>query len=988
MKKHLLLLFSISVVLRLSVVNTFGQVNNCPALPKKDTWDTLGYIKTEIPTDPAKARGIWLGQGIAGGKPGYIPSNHPGWAIGIAHAWNYSRNMNQRVEYPKIGYWMATLVQESELACAPGSTWGAFAQQPVAYQLSTAIGDAQAAAVMSNNGCYQIEGPGSAWSALGQGYPFNRFPQTAAAYAAINQSPISGDVQPLMKAYYDLNTMHVFNYYKGWPMYSGIDCKLAGDPYAYEKFTASAYNAGPNGFLGAYGQLTSAPGGCIGALPATTAGYANDIAQRTAVFENNPGYCGGWMASSSFGSYYNANITWANVNSYLTNINVYYPEINFAVNVTPKVLVAFNAVNGGAAIPFKQLGPVIDAIILALPLERPNQVEGSPIGISLAACSGNILPFGHVEILDGSTTMCLGNSVTLSLDVENGGGTAPTFKWYKNSVAAGNLIGTNQTITITPTAVGVFTYCAQICNASGCYTVYSNTSSACNDPRNINGFKVTVNNCSGCTFTASATSVNTPCKGMNNGTINLTLTNAPANYKVTYTGSTPIGPVTGTFNSTGSTVTIPNVRDGSYNIVLEDLVTSTCKAYTNVVVNYTTLVNEYIDAVKSPQAANACTANVNATLKEFPASCNFKIKVVNYVFFQWENWVNAGIVTSTGINTLEKWTRIATRPEIDPWNDPPISEQLLTLNTGDKIDFYIALTTTPGASQLRAYTFEVYDETNTMVYSVVSPAGAATFTNPLAKAGPGYTVTCPNPAMPAYTYTWSPALTTMTNTATTSSGTININFTVPTIYTVTATHPTNSQCKLTDTVKVMPTCPTALPIVQLSLEANRQEKSVDVVWSIAAEIDFNHYVVERSIDGQNFSEIGTVDSNDGAAYPRGYIFVDEHPLYKITYYRLKIVNADGSVDYSHVVSVPGLYNFSLALYPNPFENNTTVQINGINEASLSIWNYQVIDMNGRIVESGQSTSYAQNIGSHLSAGVYVVEVFYGPVVLKEKMVKY
>ena len=978
MKKQLLL-----ILLSLSVFSLFGQVNDCPSLPKADKFDTLAYIKTEIPTDPSKAKGIWLGQGTTNGKPGFIPNNHPGWAIGIAHAWNYSRNVNQRVEYPKIGYWLATLIQESELACVPGSTWSAFAQQPVAYQLSNAIGNAQSNAVMSNNGCYQIEGPGSAWSAIGQGYPLNRFPPGSTAYAALNQSPISGDVQPMIKAYYDLNTMHVFNYYMGWPMYSRIDCNLSTDAYSYEKMTASAYNAGPNGFLGAYGTLTG-PNACWTGLPATTAGYANDIALRTAVLENNPSYCGGWYPSSTFGGYYNNNITWTDVNSYLTNIALMYPEINFATQVTPKVQAAFIATSGAIAtpIPFRQLGPVIDAIILALPLERPNQVEGSPIGVSLSSCKGNVLPFGHVDILDGSTTMCLGNSVTVSLNVENGGGTAPTFKWYTNSVLPANLISTNQTITITPTAAGVFVYCAQICNASGCYTVYSNTASACNDPRNINGFKVTVTNCSACSFTASAASVNTPCKGMPNGQINLTLTNAPINYKVTYSGSTPLGPVNGTFNSTGSSVSIPNLRDGSYNIVLEDLSNPACKAFTNVIVNYTTLINEYIDAVKTPQTAGSCTANVLATLKELPASCNWKIRVYNDVFFQWENWVNAGVVTSTGISTLEKSTRIAVKPEIDLWNDVPVSEQLLTLNTGDKIDFYTALTTTPGATQLRAYTYQIFNENNVLVYSVVSPAGSAN-TAPY-KVGPGFTVTCPNPVMPAYTYAWSPALTTTTNTATTSGGTININFTVPTVYTITATHPTNSQCILTDTVIVQPTCPTALPINTLDFTATLINQVVKLNWTTINEVNCKTYNVLRSKDGINFSSIGNLNCNNLSSLNE-YNFIDYAPLSGISYYRIEEIDFDGTEFYTEIKQV-GADFWNVTIMPNPFNNLTELVVTGVQNNKVSI---SVIDMNGKEhfkltnVESDKPIAVGENLGR----GVYILQLINDDKVLNYKIVK-
>ena len=975
MKKYLVPIFFLY-----TTINAFGQVNDCPALPKKDSWDTLAYIKTEIPTDATKAKGIWLGQGTTNGKPGFIPTNHPGWAIGIAHAWNYSRNMNQRVEYPKIGYWMATLIQESELVCAAGSTWGTVAQEPVAYQTSMATGNAQSASIMSNGGCYQIEGPGSAWGALMQAYPFGRF--TAANYAPLNESLIAGDVQPMLKAYYDLNTMYVFNYYMGWPMYKNIDCNLSTDAYSYEKMTASAYNGGPNGFLNAYSILTG-PNACWSGLPATTAGYAESVASRMAVVENNTSYCGGWPASSSFGGYYNANIAWTDVTSYLTNIALFYPEINFTTQVTPKVQAAFIGVSGSTAtaIPFKQLGPVIDAIILALPLERPNQVEGSPVGISLAACKGNQLPFGHVDILDGSTTMCLGNSVTLSLTVEDGGGSTPSFKWYKNSVTTANLIGTNQTITITPTATGTFVYCAQICNSNGCYTVYSNSANTCNDSRDINGFHITVNNCSSCSFTASATSVNTPCKGMNNGQINLTLTNAPASYTVSYNGSTPLGAVSGSFNSSGSTVSIPNLRDGSYNIIVQDLSNPSCKAYTNVIVNYTTLINEYIDAVKT-QASGSCSASVVATLKELPASCNWKIRVYNDVYFQWENWVNAGVVTSTGISTLEKSTRTAPKPEIDQWNDVPVSEQLLTLNTGDKISFYTALTPTPGATQQRAYTYQIFDQNNTLVYSVISPVGAAN--SGVYKVGPDYTVTCPTPALPAYTYSWSPALNTTTNTATTSSGTINVNFTVPTTYTITATNPTNTQCKITDTIIVEPTCPTALPLNTITFSASLTNQVVVLNWTTMNEINCKSYSILRSRDGINFESIGSVNCNNKISLS-DYEYTDVAPLGGISYYRLQEVDFNGDVSYTEIRQV-GTDKWYVSVMPNPFTNQTELVVSGLGTQKVTV---RVIDMSGKELYQLNNINADRKIalGEDLALGVYLLQVINSTEVLNYKIVK-
>lgn len=951
----------------LFLVNSlFGQ-NNCPSLPKKTSFDTLAYIKAEIPTDPARPLGLWLGQGIVQRtpterRPGYIPSNKPSWAIATAVAWNYARNIDQRVEYPKIGYWMATLVQETELRCATGLTWSAPAQVPIAYNPATVY------AAQINNGCLQIEGPGSAYSALQQGYPYGRFP--TASYHTLMEGVDGYEASALVKTYYDSYTGQIFNYNMGWNFYKNIDCKDQYDPYAYEKMTASAYNAGPNGFLSAKPILDNTGPGCWTGLPATTAGYANDIAKWISVFENNTGYCD-YPAGSTWGGYYNNNMAWADVTHYLGIIDNMYPEINFATDVIPSVQAAFVAKAGSLAgtIPFQQFGSVIDAIVLKLPLERPTYVEGSPVGGSMT-CSGSILPYGHVEILDGSTTMCLGNSVTLELVVDAGGGTNPTYKWFANSTS-GTLLGTGRTITITPTSTGVFRYAAQICNSAGCYTVYSNNQNACQDSRNVNGFKVTVNNCSGCSFTASATSVNTPCTGMNAGTINLTLTNAPANYKVTYTANTPLGPISNTFNSSGNTVAINNLRDGSYNVILEDLSNPACRAYTNVIVNYTTAINEYIDATKVSLSADKCTATVKADLKELPAPCNWKVQTYVDVFFQWENWVNVGVSTSTGISTLEKFTRIAIKPEIDTWNDVPVSEQVMSLNTGDQIDIYMALTTTPGATQLRAYTTKIYDENNVLVHTIVAPAGAS-------NSGPyhagSYTVTCPTPALPAYTYTWSPALTTMTNTARTSNGTIGITFNTPTTYTVTAQHPTNAACRLTDTLIIQPTCPTALPVNFVSFTATLlNEQAVELNWSTAMEENASYFQVERSLDGVHFIGLRTVPATGYSSSLKSYDYIDHYAVRGTIYYRIAEYDVNGTKMYSGVRAVTGVKKLNLTVYPNPSVNSFNVFVEGEdNNEKISLVIYDVL---GNVAERKMVSSNTTTIvGEHLAQGAYILHV--------------
>ncbi|MDG1517720.1 MAG: gliding motility-associated C-terminal domain-containing protein [Flavobacteriales bacterium] len=775
--------------------------NDCPGLPSRAKFDTLGYISANIPTDPANPAGkLYLGQGWAQRgsiiRPGFIPSNKPSWAIAIAVAWNLARNINQRVEYPNMGYWMATLIQETELRCATGLTWDDPSHVPDAYDPNVVY------AAQINNGCLQIEGPGNAWSALQQAYPNGRIPTSSnpadntTMYDQLIEGVDGFEASALTKTYYDLYTSQIFNYNVGWDFYENVDCKMKHDPYAYVKMSASNYNGGPNAFLNAEGILNDTGPGCWTGLPATTAGYANDIAKWVSVVENNTSYCE-YPAGSSFGGYYDGSVPYGEVTKYLDIIKPMFGDVDFVNDVIPYVEAAFTEKAGslGGTINFTDFGGVIDAIVLHLPMDKPTAVEGTPIGIDLG-CTGDYLPYGHVDIINGTTTMCLGKSVTLELMVDAGNDPDIQYKWFKGDVETGMLIGTNKQVTVTPNTLGTDVYSGQICNSNGCYTVYSNTQNDCQDPRNINGFTVTANDCKLCPFIASGTSVNAVCKGTPDGSITLDLTNFPADYLVTYIATTPVGNDTVSFEASGGTVQMDGVRDGAYNIELQDLSDPTCIAYTTVIVGYDTEINEYIDA--DLLGITDCHADLGAKIKEQPTPCLWKIQVHTPVYFQWERWVNAVITTSTGKTLIQKDTRLAPRGEIDEWNPAPISEFWLSLNTGDQITIGTAVARTPGASQLRDYQFSIYDENNDLATAIISPAGGATFDGNY--VGNPYTVTCPEDVS-NYSIAWAPSINNEVTTAIETTGDVIVQST-DRVYTVTATNTENPQCVLKDSVIV------------------------------------------------------------------------------------------------------------------------------------------------------------------------------------------
>jgi hypothetical protein len=72
-----------------------------------------------------------------------------------------------------------------------------------------------------------------------------------------------------------------------------------------------------------------------------------------------------------------------------------------------------------------------------------------------------------------------------------------------------------------------------------------------------------------------------------------------------------------------------------------------------------------------------------------------------------------------------------------------------------------------------------------------------------------------------------------------------------------------------------------------------------VLWNTAREINVKDFTIERSNNATHFISIGQVAATNAA----GYSFADQNPLSGVSYYRLKIMDKDGSFKYSKIVTI-------------------------------------------------------------------------------------
>ncbi len=180
----------------------------------------------------------------------------------------------------------------------------------------------------------------------------------------------------------------------------------------------------------------------------------------------------------------------------------------------------------------------------------------------------------------------------------------------------------------------------------------------------------------------------------------------------------------------------------------------------------------------------------------------------------------------------------------------------------------------------------------------------------------------------------------------------------------------------------------ALPVNLLSFKAARQENTVQLTWQTTEEKDFSHFDIECSPDARSWKPVGRVKGKafSGDTDYGGYTFTDHSPLSTLAYYRLKMIDLDGTFSYSPIESVSFKDGTLLVnTYPNPSRRGiTTLKVSGIFPTRIEVY-----DLAGRrtgiCAEAEGKGLYTLNF-SNASPGMYTVVVMHSSGMLTRKQV--
>lgn len=166
-----------------------------------------------------------------------------------------------------------------------------------------------------------------------------------------------------------------------------------------------------------------------------------------------------------------------------------------------------------------------------------------------------------------------------------------------------------------------------------------------------------------------------------------------------------------------------------------------------------------------------------------------------------------------------------------------------------------------------------------------------------------------------------------------------------------------------------------LPVTLSKLTVTRSGAAALLQWATTEETDNHYFDIQRSTDGENWTILGRVYSQQINGTGKGlsnYEFTDKNPANGVNYYQLLQVDTDGSLNKTGIVSIymDALTDLQSYVYPNPANNYFKVAVSAGSEVVI-------YDMTGREIGRKVATSDAQDLSfdaGMLPTGLYLIQV--------------
>ena len=179
----------------------------------------------------------------------------------------------------------------------------------------------------------------------------------------------------------------------------------------------------------------------------------------------------------------------------------------------------------------------------------------------------------------------------------------------------------------------------------------------------------------------------------------------------------------------------------------------------------------------------------------------------------------------------------------------------------------------------------------------------------------------------------------------------------------------------------------SLPVEWLSFTAKRKDDTrIQLKWETATETNNDYFVIQRSVDGELFENIGQVDGAGTSSEVSAYEFYDSNYPSSRLFYRIKQIDLSGQVQFSSIASVligDDAPKVAFFLYPSPAVDMVNAELLG---ETIDVYRLVIVDQMGRSVydaEMDQENARLQIPVDRLANGIYNYQLTRGLDVVKQ-----
>ncbi|MBO9611402.1 MAG: T9SS type A sorting domain-containing protein [Dyadobacter sp.] len=162
-----------------------------------------------------------------------------------------------------------------------------------------------------------------------------------------------------------------------------------------------------------------------------------------------------------------------------------------------------------------------------------------------------------------------------------------------------------------------------------------------------------------------------------------------------------------------------------------------------------------------------------------------------------------------------------------------------------------------------------------------------------------------------------------------------------------------------------------LPVKLVGFTAVSEGSAASLTWSTTEEVNSSYFGIEHSGDAKSWTTLSTVKSYGESVIKRDYHYTHTMLSAGINYYRLKMVDLDGTFAYSQIRSLRNDQSVSnLKAYPNPVVNGKlSIDISGTGSYQAEVYSLSGV----RVMQYNLGTNRELNVAT-LGAGMYVLHI--------------